>query len=163
MSRLRESGRCGRTLERGRNADRCVYREATVGPVDHVIDVGLLASHAGMPVSALVHGDEAFEEFKGALTEQYVSQELTIMPDVEVFYWSADRAEAEVDFLVQRGNGHRPHRGEGRRESPGKKPQELPGQVRPSSLLPDLALALARGGLALEHPSLRDGADVGVN
>ncbi|MCX7029584.1 MAG: DUF4143 domain-containing protein, partial [Spirochaetes bacterium] len=69
----------------------------------YLLDVGLLASHAGVPVSALVHGDEAFEEFKGALTEQYVSQELAIMPDVEVCYWSADRAEAEVDFLVQRG------------------------------------------------------------
>ena len=69
----------------------------------YMLDVGLLASHAGVPVSALVHGDEAFEEFKGALTEQYVSQELAIMPDVEVYYWSADRAEAEVDFLVQRG------------------------------------------------------------
>ena len=54
-------------------------------------------------MSALVHGEEAFEECKGALTEQYVSQELAIMPGVETYYWSMDRGEAEVDFLVQRG------------------------------------------------------------
>jgi predicted AAA+ superfamily ATPase len=69
----------------------------------YLLDVGLLASHAGVPVSALIHGDEAFEEFKGALTEQYVSQELAIMPGVETCYWSTDGGKAEVDFVVQRG------------------------------------------------------------
>ena len=58
-----------------------------------------LASYAEL--SALAQGDEAFEEFKGALTEQYVAQELTLMPGMGTYYWSADRAEAEVDFLVQ--------------------------------------------------------------
>jgi uncharacterized protein len=69
----------------------------------YLLDVGFLACHAGVPVEALVHGDAAFEEFKGALTEQYVAQELALMRELETFYWSAERAEAEVDFVVQRG------------------------------------------------------------
>ena len=69
----------------------------------YLLDVGLLACHAGVPVEALVHGDTAFEEFKGALTEQYVAQELALMREMEAFYWTAERAEAEVDFVVQRG------------------------------------------------------------
>ena len=68
-----------------------------------MLDVGLLACHASVPVQALVYGDEAFEELKGALTEQFVAQELALMPLVEAYYWSAERAEAEVDFIVQRG------------------------------------------------------------
>ncbi len=45
-----------------------------------MLDVGLLACHASVPVQALVYGDEAFEELKGALTEQFVAQELALMP-----------------------------------------------------------------------------------
>lgn len=42
-----------------------------------------------------------FEEFKGALTEQYVFQQLRVDPDTDIFYWSSDTATAEIDFLVQ--------------------------------------------------------------
>jgi predicted AAA+ superfamily ATPase len=42
-----------------------------------------------------------FEEFKGALTEQYVLQELTTIPDLVIYYWSAEKSTAEIDFLVQ--------------------------------------------------------------
>jgi len=44
-----------------------------------------------------------FAEFKGALTEQFVMQELTSMPDMDyIAYWTNDRSTAEVDFIIQR-------------------------------------------------------------
>ena len=42
-----------------------------------------------------------FTEFKGALTEQYVLQQLKTFTNLPVYYWSADNARAEVDFTIQ--------------------------------------------------------------
>ena len=67
-----------------------------------MVDTGLLAAHARIPLQALLRGSDLFEEAKGALTEQYVAQELHQRADMEVFYWSSERAQAEVDFLIQR-------------------------------------------------------------
>ena len=49
----------------------------------------------------LLEGNAIFQEFKGALTEQYVLQQLLTDPELAIFYWSADRSTAEIDFLVQ--------------------------------------------------------------
>jgi predicted AAA+ superfamily ATPase len=38
--------------------------------------------------------------FKGALTEQYVLEELTAL-SIKPFYWSPDNAKAEIEFLIQ--------------------------------------------------------------
>jgi len=35
------------------------------------------------------------------LTEQYVLQQLKMLPDIAIYYWSAERSTAEIDFLVQ--------------------------------------------------------------
>jgi len=49
----------------------------------------------------ILEGDRLFEEFKGALTEQYVLQQLMVTPENDIFYWSADNASSELDFLIQ--------------------------------------------------------------
>ncbi|MEG1788840.1 MAG: DUF4143 domain-containing protein, partial [Kiritimatiellia bacterium] len=49
----------------------------------------------------LLEGDTLFTEFKGALTEQYVCQELQTIAGIEMSYWGNDTGNAEVDFLVQ--------------------------------------------------------------
>ena len=49
----------------------------------------------------LLEGDRLFEEFKGALTEQYVLQQLIVHEENDIFYWSAERGTGEIDFLVQ--------------------------------------------------------------
>lgn len=46
-----------------------------------------------------------FEEFKGALTEQYVMQQLIVNPENDLFYWSSDKGTAEVDFILQNEEG----------------------------------------------------------
>lgn len=66
-----------------------------------LVDVGLLGAMAGMDVKTLLEGNALFEEFKGALTEQFVQQQLAGIKEVEVYYWSAENATAEVDFLLQ--------------------------------------------------------------
>ncbi len=63
------------------------------------LDVGLLGAMCGLDSSTIVNGNNIFTEFKGALTEQYVMQELVLRH--EPFYWSKPNAQQEVDFLIQ--------------------------------------------------------------
>ena len=42
-----------------------------------------------------------FSEFKGALTEQYVFQQLISSNEYVIYYWTAERSSAEIDFVVQ--------------------------------------------------------------
>ena len=48
----------------------------------------------------MIDGNRIFTEFKGALTEQYVCQQLTAS-EIPLFYWSRERGDAEVDFVIQ--------------------------------------------------------------
>lgn len=64
-------------------------------------DVGLLGAMCDIDVRTLLEGNKIFGEFKGALTEQYVLQQLITLPDLAIYYWSAERSTAEIDFLVQ--------------------------------------------------------------
>lgn len=66
-----------------------------------VLDIGLLGAMSGLTDRMILQGNKMFEEFKGALTEQYVFQQLRVDPDTDIFYWSSDTATAEIDFLVQ--------------------------------------------------------------
>ena len=66
-----------------------------------IVDVGLLAAMGDLDVKTLLAGNAIFKEFKGALTEQFVLQQLNSMPDVPCFYWSAEKANAEIDFVIQ--------------------------------------------------------------
>jgi predicted AAA+ superfamily ATPase len=65
------------------------------------VDVGLLGAMEHIDVRTLIEGNVIFEEFKGSLTEQFVLQQLVTIPDLVVYYWSAERSTAEIDFLVQ--------------------------------------------------------------
>ena len=65
------------------------------------VDVGLLAAQSLVPTKALLEGNRLFTEFKGALTEQYVQQELRASCGMSPYYWSRADSRAEVDFLVE--------------------------------------------------------------
>ncbi|NWJ50295.1 MAG: ATP-binding protein [Bacteroidetes bacterium] len=64
-------------------------------------DVGLLGAMAGLNVRTIIEGDEIFTEFKGALTEQFVMQQLRLDSERYIGYWTNDRSTAEVDFVIQ--------------------------------------------------------------
>ena len=68
-----------------------------------LLDVGLLGAMSGLDPASVLEGNVAFTEFKGALTEQYVCQQLVSDCGLSPFYWSADNSRGEIDFLVQRG------------------------------------------------------------
>ncbi|MCI5791868.1 MAG: ATP-binding protein [Lachnospiraceae bacterium] len=68
-----------------------------------VLDVGLLGCMAGLRQSTLLNGNDLFVEFKGALTEQYVCQQLKTIQDLDVFYYTNDRGSCEIGFIVDTG------------------------------------------------------------
>ena len=68
----------------------------------YLLDVGLLGALSELSAKTLIDGNRIFTEFKGALTEQYVCQQLTAS-NVPLFYWSRERGNAEVDFVIQNG------------------------------------------------------------
>lgn len=69
------------------------------------LDIGLLCALSGLDTSSIADGNVLFTEFKGALTEQYVCQQLVSDCGLSPYYWSAENSRGEVDFLVQRGSG----------------------------------------------------------
>jgi hypothetical protein len=64
-------------------------------------DVGLLSTFSNLDMKSLLEGNRIFEEFKGALTEQFVFQELRSKKNLIPFYWSADKGTAEIDFVIE--------------------------------------------------------------
>ena len=68
----------------------------------YLLDVGLLGALSELSARTLIDGNRIFTEFKGALTEQYVCQQLAASK-VPLFYWSRERGNAEVDFVIQNG------------------------------------------------------------
>lgn len=69
----------------------------------YVLDVGILGAMADLDVKALLGDLKIFEEFKGATTEQFVAQQL-FAGGFTPYYWSSDKGQAEVDFLLQSGS-----------------------------------------------------------
>ena len=68
-----------------------------------LVDVGLLSCMAGLHQSILLDGNNLFVEFKGALTEQYVCQQLKTIEDLGVYYYTNDRGSCELDFIADTG------------------------------------------------------------
>ena len=68
-----------------------------------LVDVGLLGCMAGLRQRTLLDGNDLFVEFKGALTEQYVCQQLKTIEDLGVYYYTNDRGSCEIDFIVDTG------------------------------------------------------------
>lgn len=68
-----------------------------------LLDVGLLSCMTGIRQNILLDGNDMFVEFKGALTEQYVMQQLATISDISVYYYTNDRSSAEIDFLIDNG------------------------------------------------------------
>ena len=66
-----------------------------------LVDVGLLGALSGLDAKTLISGNEIFTEFKGAITEQFVMQELITLQLDYIGYWTNDRSTSEIDFIVQ--------------------------------------------------------------
>ncbi len=65
------------------------------------LDVGLLGAMCDLPAKVLLEPSRIFTEFKGALAEQFVQQELRILGEAPPVYWASESKRAEIDFVVQ--------------------------------------------------------------
>lgn len=65
-----------------------------------LVDVGLLSCMAGIHYRTLLDGNQLFVEFKGALSEQYVCQQLKTLDNIDVYYYTNERGSCEVDFVL---------------------------------------------------------------
>lgn len=69
-----------------------------------LLDVGLLGALSELDAGSILDGNDLFTEFKGALTEQYVCQQLVSDTAYTPFYYASEKATYEVDFIVQKGS-----------------------------------------------------------
>ena len=68
-------------------------------------DIGLLGAMSKLNAKTLINGNEVFEEFKGALTEQYVFQQLLLNEEISLNYYPFENGRYELDFIIQNENG----------------------------------------------------------
>lgn len=66
-----------------------------------LLDCGLLGALSETPPEQILIGDNVFEEYKGAFTENYVLQQLKSLPRTFVYYYSNYNSTLEIDFVVQ--------------------------------------------------------------
>ena len=68
-----------------------------------MLDVGLLSAMSDLDPAVILDAPRIFREFKGALTEQYVHQQLIAQTELQPYYWSTEDSQIEVDFIFQQG------------------------------------------------------------
>jgi predicted AAA+ superfamily ATPase len=76
------------------------YEESNIFKL-FMVDIGLISAMSDLDARTLLAGNSIFSEFKGALTEQYVLQQIISNDDIVVHYWSAESSSAEIDFILQ--------------------------------------------------------------
>lgn len=76
------------------------YQEISIFKI-FLHDVGLLGAMAGLNVKTIIEGDAIFTELKGALTEQYVMQQLRLASERYIGYYTNERSTSEIDFVIQ--------------------------------------------------------------
>ena len=70
-----------------------------------MLDTGLLCAKINVDITAFYEAEpRIFHDFHGAVSEQYVCQEIKANYQNPLFYWGRDKGAAEVDFLMQYKN-----------------------------------------------------------
>ena len=67
----------------------------------YLLDIGLIMAMVDLDARVIIDGNRIFTEFKGALTEQYVLQQLIADLGIEAYYYSTEKSSGEIDFLLQ--------------------------------------------------------------
>lgn len=73
-----------------------------------MLDVGLLSAMSELDAVTILNGSDIFIEFKGALTEQYVLQQIVSSTLYTPYYYSGEKSVYETDFLIQKDGGITP-------------------------------------------------------
>lgn len=69
----------------------------------YLLDVGLLSAMSDLDARTILEGNRIFTEFKGALTEQYVLQQLIADTEYVPYYFTETKSESKIDFMIQKG------------------------------------------------------------
>ena len=69
----------------------------------YLLDVGLLSAMSDLDARTILEGNRIFTEFKGALTEQYVLQQLIADTEYVPYYFTETKSKGEIDFMIQKG------------------------------------------------------------
>ncbi|MDR0574026.1 MAG: ATP-binding protein, partial [Tannerella sp.] len=75
------------------------YEETNIFKI-FICDVGLLGAMLDVHSRSILESNALFMEFKGALAEQYICQQL-FEPNTDIFYWTTVQSKNEIDFLLQ--------------------------------------------------------------
>ena len=87
----------------GAGVPLCTYEDLKAFKL-FMLDIGLLGCMAGLNQKTLLEGNNLFIEFKGALSEQYVCQQLKTIENLDIHYYTNDRGNCEVDFVADLKN-----------------------------------------------------------
>lgn len=68
----------------------------------YMLDCGLLGALSDTPPSQMLIGNNVFQEYKGAFTENFVLCELQMLHEGKISYYTNANSTLEVDFLIQR-------------------------------------------------------------
>lgn len=68
----------------------------------YLLDIGLMGAMSGLSATTITQGNDLFLQYKGALTEQFVLQEMQTLNSLEIHYWTPDESIAEMDFVIQK-------------------------------------------------------------
>jgi predicted AAA+ superfamily ATPase len=66
------------------------------------VDIGLLGALSGVEPKAVLEGNNLFVEYKGAMSEQYVAQQM-VSSKRRLYYYSSDDSKQELDFVIESG------------------------------------------------------------
>ena len=67
----------------------------------NLLEIGILGAMSELDARSILEGNDLFTEFKGALTEQYVYQQIVAETEYTPYYFSAS-SHNEIDFLIQK-------------------------------------------------------------
>ena len=67
----------------------------------YTLDIGLLGAMADVEPAQILLNENAFVEYKGGMTEQYVMQQMMCCGSAPIYYYTADDSRLEIDFLIQ--------------------------------------------------------------
>jgi predicted AAA+ superfamily ATPase len=129
----------------GHYADRNSYKA-------YVLDIGLLGAMVKLPGKSMVDGKRLFNEYEGALVENYVAQELVAGRQPELYYWKSKGGKAELDFLREFEREVLPMEVKAGLSTRSKSLHSFDQQFGPSNLIRTNLLNLKRDGKVCNLP-----------
>ena len=118
----------------------------------YVLDIGLHGAMAGLSARSLMQGNSFLEQYKGALTEQYVLQELMLFNEVKIHYWTPDQGIAEVDFVIQMEDAIIPIEVKAERNLQAKSLKEFVKRYKPESVIRTSMASYEKGNNIIDLP-----------